>query len=212
MQESYLGMTLPGRPPPRPLLGRLLAWSLPPASFLRMQESYSGMTLPGRPPRSLFGRWVAPSGFLPPNAGILFGMILPGRHIREAGGRIILQTGGAWHIPTVACPPELWDEAGARSYIINSRPYRALHPDHFVALFWKTVCFPFTLNTICDKKRLGAEFLPWGRAPRPPPPGRKGPSQRLVRDHRCWLQPQQAAGDAWCGILGMRRFSPIGEF
>ena len=21
-----------------------------------------------------------------------------------------------------------------------------------------------------------------------PPPGRKGPSQRLVRDHRCWLQ------------------------
>ena len=58
------------------------------------------------------------------------------------------------------------------------------------------------------------------RAPPRPPPlpirfretGRKGPSQRLVRDHRCWLQPQQAAGDAWCGILGMRRFSPIGWF
>jgi len=46
----------------------------------------------------------------------------------------------------------------------------------------------------------------------PQHPGRKGPSQRLVRDHRCWLQPQQAAGDAWCGILGMRRFSLIGEF
>ena len=51
-------------------------------------------------------------------------------------------------------------------------------------------------------------------APRAPfrETGRKGPSQRLVRDHRCWLQPQQAAGDAWCGILGMRRFSPIGWF
>ena len=53
-------------------------------------------------------------------------------------------------------------------------------------------------------------------APRPAPPfretGRKGPSQRLVEIIVAGYRPQQAAGDAWCGILGMRRFSPIGEF
>ena len=63
-----------------------------------------GMTLPGRPPRRLFRRWVAPSGFLPPNAGILFGDDSPGPAHSRGRGRIILHTGGAWRIPPGAYP------------------------------------------------------------------------------------------------------------
>ena len=70
-----------------------------------MQESYSGITLPGLPPRPLFDRWVAPSGFLPPNAGILFGDDSPGPAHSRGRGRIILHTGGAWRIPPGAYPP-----------------------------------------------------------------------------------------------------------
>ena len=45
-----------------------------------------------------------PSGFLPPNAGILFGDDSPGPAHSRGRGRIILHTGGVWRIPPGAYP------------------------------------------------------------------------------------------------------------
>ena len=48
-------------------------------------------------------------------------------------------------------------------------------------------------------------------APHSGRPGERDPAS-LVEIIVAGYRPQQAAGDAWCGMVGMRRFSLIGEF
>ena len=82
MQESYLGMTLPGRPP-RPLFDRWVA----PSGFLPLNAGILfGITLPGRPPDAYSVAGLLPPASFPQMQESYSVMTLPGRHIREAGG------------------------------------------------------------------------------------------------------------------------------